>query len=433
VNVVSPSVVTNGSIITAVWNDFTNGDGIALGEVQTSFSTNGGNTWSTPLTISTANASDPEIVLDGNNISAIWGAPDGITVANSTDNGATWSTPVIISGAMPITNGQTATPQLVRDGARVVALWSADGVVESATSTDGGASWGAVTSFGLGSSTNLSSDGLVIGATWVAGDQHIWASASTDGGVSWGAPSDVSGAGATTTPRVVVAGTRLTLAWTDTSGAIDVIFTAYSANAGASWSAPAARTSATNADSPRIVTGGSRTTIIWRQHNGTSFRTTTASSSDGGATWSTPVDISTPGVHNTEGYGYPLGGPEIVSDGTTLSATWSESTGGSYQTVFSSSTNGTTWSTPTILDAAGSILQTAPRLTTDGTNVTVVWIDATRGVSVTSYELTDTCSTNPPGQLARTGVATELPLLTALALLVIGGALFARKRVRITH
>jgi hypothetical protein len=426
VNVVSPSVVTNGTTIVAVWTDFTNGDGIAAGEIQTAISTTGGNTWSTPLTISSADAVDPELAIDGANVSAIWATPSGLQVANSTDSGATWSTPVVISGVLPVTSGFTSFPAITRSGSSVTALWTADGVVQTASSTDGGVVWSAPTTLdGAGTETRLASAGAVRAATWVSTDQRTWAAVSQDAGATWGASTPVSAAAAsTTTPQVAIAGSNISVMWADTTLAVTVIRAASSGNAGTTWSTPFALTAGGDADSPRLASDGTRVSAIWRHLDGVSWRTETAFSLDGGLTWSTATVISTPGSHSTEGQGYPLGGPEIVSDGTTYSATWSESTAALYQVVFASSSDGITWTAPVVLDAAGSGLQSAPRLTTDGSNVTVIWIDALRGISVTAYETTAACPTTTPAALAATGVSLEL-ITSALMLLALGGVLVA--------
>ena len=69
-----------------------------------------------------------------------------------------------------------------------------------------------------------------------------------------------------------------------------------------------------NAGSPQVVTDGSTLTAVWSRSDGSRYRVQSASSIDGGATWSAPVMLSDPGQ---DAY-YP----EVVTDGSTITAVW---------------------------------------------------------------------------------------------------------------
>ena len=96
---------------------------------------------------------------------------------------------------------------------------------------------------------------------------------------------------------------------------------------------------------PQLVTDGTTITATWESSDGSTFRIQASSSTDGGTTWSTPADLSAAG----QGAFYP----QLVTDGTTITATWQRVDGSGFRIQASSSTDGgTTWSTPADLSAA---------------------------------------------------------------------------------
>ena len=189
----NPEVVTDGSTITAVWS---RSDG-SNERIQSASSTDEGDTWSAPVTISGPgqHAISAKVVTDGSTVTALWARYDGsnfrIQSASSTDGGTTWSAPVTLSDP-----GQDAySPQVVTGGGTITAVWTLeDGSsyryrVESASSTDGGATWSAPVTLSdpgqSAGSAQVVTDGSTITAVWARSDgsnQRIQTSSYTTAG-----------------------------------------------------------------------------------------------------------------------------------------------------------------------------------------------------------------------------------------------------------
>ncbi len=95
---------------------------------------------------------------------------------------------------------------------------------------------------------------------------------------------------------------------------------------------------------PRVVTDGSTLTAVWFRSDGSNGRIQSASSTDGGATWSAPVTLSDPGQ---DAYF-----PQVVTDGSTLTAAWFRSDGSNDRIQASSYT--TAGSPPSALADTGA-------------------------------------------------------------------------------
>jgi hypothetical protein len=448
---INPQLVTDGTTITAVW---TRSDG-SIYRVQASTSVDGGLTWSTPANLSEAGqgTDSPQLVTDGATTTVIWLADDGVNyriqAASSNDGGLNWSTPATLSEA-----GESAThPQLVTNGTTLTATWlRLDGSnrrVEVASSIDDGLTWGdplPLSEAGQDASEpRLVTDGLTVTATWRRSDgsnNRIQASSSVDGGLTWSTPATLSEAGAAAgTSRLVTDGTTITASWSRSDGSNNRIQAASSVDGGLSWSTPATLSEAgESAYEPQLVTDDTTITATWYRSDGSNDRIETASSVDGGLTWSTPRLLSEAGgsVFN----------PQLVTDGTTITATWGRSDGSNDRIQVSSSVDsGLTWSTPaTLSDAGGSAYN--PQLITDGTTITVIWfrydgskylVQAASTVPIdepTEPEVPLVDEPAEPGEpeLAATGANEALATgLLASGLLLAGGALVvARVRGRRT-
>ena len=106
------------------------------------------------------------------------------------------------------------------------------------------------------------------------------------------------------------------------------------------WDAPITlSTVGEDAFNPRLVSDGTTITAIWQRFDGSNDRVQASSSTDGGTIWGPAVDLSA--------VGEDAFGPELVTDGTTITATWRRFDGSNFRVQASSSTDGgTTWSTP---------------------------------------------------------------------------------------
>ncbi|MEV0383521.1 sialidase family protein [Nonomuraea sp. NPDC050643] len=128
----------------------TDAGGVAGAAVLTSRSTDGGLTWSEPVTTALANGGDLDkgwIVCDNTEDSPFYGrcytafddhaAGNAIKVARSSDGGLTWA----VAGTQA--TGLGGQPVVRPNGAVVVPYLSNDGRIRSFRSRDGGATWGA--------------------------------------------------------------------------------------------------------------------------------------------------------------------------------------------------------------------------------------------------------------------------------------------------
>ena len=239
--------------------------------------------WITPVDLSAIGEDVyvPQIVAAPNNtLSAIWQGNDGsneiIQTSSSTDGGATWSSVVDLSAT-----GQNADgPQIVAaPNNTLTAIWwrddGSDDIIQSRSSTDGGATWSSV--------VDLSATG-----------HHA---------------SD---------PQIVAASNNtLTAIWRRIEASRRIVQTRSSTDSGVTWST-VVDLSATgqNAYEPQIVAAPNNTlTAIWRRYDGSNRIVQTRSSTDGGATWSTVVDLSATGGD--------ADGPQIAAaPNNTLTAIW---------------------------------------------------------------------------------------------------------------
>ena len=264
---VRPQIVSNGSIITAIW---TRSDG-ANDLVQGASSTDGGLTWSTPATISAAGeyAYAPSLVTDGTRVSVVWNAPV-VRFATSLDGGISWTAPVALSGA------NIGLPKLTTGGGVLTAAWymysGADYSVHATSSSDGGATWTAPTQLSDPSAgaydPELTSDGTTITVIWIAArtsDQRIESARSTDGGATWSAPTGLDGFQPAAFQHALSDdGTTLTATWVSFDGVSSRLLTAFSADRGLAWSAPVVVSgSLPSPFIPQMVDGGATTTIVW--------------------------------------------------------------------------------------------------------------------------------------------------------------------------
>jgi hypothetical protein len=326
-------------------------------------------------------AASPQVVTDGSTITAVWIRSDGsryrVQSASSTDGGATWSAPVTLSDP-----GQSAgSAQVVTDGSSITAVWSR-------------------------------SDGS---------KQRVQSASSIDGGATWSAPVTLSDPGQDAgSAQVVTDGSTITAVWARSDGSSNLIQSASSIDRGATWSAPVTLSDpGQNAGSPQVVTDGSTLTAVWARYNGSYLRVESASSIDRGATWSAPVTLSDPGQNAYY--------PQIVTDGSTITAVWTRYDGSKNRIQSASSTDGgATWSAPVTLSDPGQDADT-PQVVTDGSTITAVWArsdGSNQRIQTSSY----TTAGSPTLALAATGASQTLTLgaLGAAGLLLAGGLVLTR-------
>jgi hypothetical protein len=356
------AIDSNNNIV-AIWIRFNGGDFI----IQSSTSTDQGDSWSTPVNLSVValSASNPQLAIDSNNnIVAIWQRSDGpdtiIQSSTSTDQGSSWSTPVDLSEV-----GQDAgDPQLAIDSNNnIVAIWQrSDGanmIIQSSTSTDQGSSWS--------TPVDLSEVGQDAGDPQLAIDSNnnivaIWqrsdgantiiqSSTSTDQGSSWSTPVDLSTAtqDAAKPQLAIDSNNNIVAIWQRSDGTNTIIQSSTSTDQGSSWSTPVDLSEAgQDADNPQLAIDSNNNIVaIWYRSDGTNTIIQSSTSTDQGANWSTPVNLSEAGQDALD--------PQLAIDSNNnVYAIWYRSNG--TNTIIQSSTStdqGANWSTPDNLSEAG--------------------------------------------------------------------------------
>lgn len=426
-SVAAPQVVTDGATITALWTE--SGDSSA--EVQVAHSVDQGATWSTPTTLSgpAVGFTDTQVVTDGATITVLWSLFDGnsnvIQATSSTDGGETWR-PVV---ALTPTDEYAVAVDVVTSGGTVTAVWerfedfSSNKSIQSSSSEDGGQTWSDIVTISEGTDDAenpvVVSDGDTITVAWerfVSPFYRIQASSSTDGGETWSPAEYLSGDSNAQDAQLVTDGTTITAIWSRNVDTVTVIQSSSLTEGETSWSEPVTLSAdgVATAD-PQLVTNGSTITAIWSTQFPGSIQS--SSSNDGGATWSAPVTITDPGESGFAS--------QLVTDGTTITAIWSDVD--SVQTS-SSDDGGATWSAPLQLSAPGAD-DSEPQLATGGGTITVVWprFDDSTGESVVRASSFTAVDDDP--ELAATGVGgTELGLGILAAGLLVGGAVLLTAR-----
>jgi hypothetical protein len=192
----SPAIaVDNAGNINVVWKDFTTGDP----EVYFSRSKDEGTSWSTPLNISkTGYADNPAIGTDNSDyIYVVWEEfvlPHyEIYFSRSTDGGSTWSNPVSISNS---TNSSGDPDIAVDSTGKLYVVWekyiSYNHEIYFIKSNDKGVNWGQVVNLSKNKYGSLdpsiavyNSNVYVVWEDRSSGDEEIYFKRSSNGGANW--------------------------------------------------------------------------------------------------------------------------------------------------------------------------------------------------------------------------------------------------------
>lgn len=216
-----------------------------------------GTTWTTGVISAPAgDIVQPDVAfLPSGDAVAIWSAEDltSVMTSVSTDGGATWAAPTTISGpGLQSGSGGASVRLLLDTGGRIVAHWSArfggQRVAQVSTSADG-SSWSTPVTFtpaiaDSDSATIAAAPDGTLHAVWIdntASAGVVRTARSTDGGATWTAPVDVSGPLDGTFAAAIGfdAQSHPTIVW-DTADATDhlVVEAATSLDGGATYAAP---------------------------------------------------------------------------------------------------------------------------------------------------------------------------------------------------
>ncbi|MBN1191326.1 MAG: hypothetical protein JXA46_16340 [Dehalococcoidales bacterium] len=291
-------------------------------EIRSSYSTDCGCSWSIGQLVEQDAADDlinPQLGLWGGDVAVIWETQDqgNIEMSFSGNGGNTWSPAVTLNTGFPHETG----PQLAVSDTCFIPVWVGN---DSNIYSDNAGSRQLVNSQ-IGEAQNpqvtlYESSGI---AVWAEGDGTtfgIYSNCTADGGVNWGIAQQVNtGSGNARNPQVATDGTTTAVVWADNSGGSYRIYCASSQDSGNTWeNALAVSSGSGDAENPRVAVSGPYITVVWRQFNQGIYRIYSNSSMDGGVHWQgdSIIDAST---GNTQ---YP----RVAMDGAGAIAAWPEYT-----------------------------------------------------------------------------------------------------------
>lgn len=364
-----------------------------------------------------------EVAHEGRTVHLVFLEGTSVAHRRSSDAGATWSAPQLLSG------GEVASePRVVMVGDDVTIVWIADGNgVNARSSHDGGASFAAALPLdGAGLTVQrprLVATGARRHVVWQRGSvglgtARLVATASTDAGDTWLAAALIADGGANQyDPHLVASGTTALVAFVDDrQGAlVPGIYTSRTTTGGVVWGG-AQRRSLTNAaaTTPRLCAADGRVWLTWLRNDVLEF----LGSADGGLSWPTVAAELRPSgqgavtepsltcegnrlyaayvlagtsveVARVGGVGAqpqhltvstvtgPAGEPRLRSSGNYVAVTWRDGTvaGGSARLATAVSVDlGAHFTNPTGFGDA-SAAQELPQLVLDGARLLLLWQD----------------------------------------------------------
>jgi len=297
--------IDSAGVRTVVWAGENGGSTV----IESASSTDG-LSWSAPAILSGPDATAPQISIGPSNERyVVWQAVPGVyheVQGSSSTDGLAWSAPIRISD--PLTES-TAPQVAIRPNGDIVVVWSGDTVVQSALSSDLGASWGAITDLtAVGPSVGqpriaVSAAGYVA-AIWYSidpgGDQIAQTSSSPDG-LTWSGALDISAVGGSAELFDIAFAPDGTIhaIWDRYDlGGNSIVQAAHSNDDGATWSAPLDLSAAgeNGNDARLVVDSASGVTAAWAQDDLVTFPVIQyATSIDGGVTFALASALSVGG------------------------------------------------------------------------------------------------------------------------------------------
>gem|GEM_PF-3924694 len=255
---IDPTIITDGTDLYITWtyrypNSYSGTWSDDNSEIHISKSTDGGETFGTPLKINDVNSfsSVSEIAVGEKNVFVTWfnhqKSPNDVFFSKSTDGGETFTPPRNISDS----DGSPNMPSIATNGTDIFLVWSDEheettGIFFS-KSTDGGETFGepsAISSeMDYSDGPVVATDGANIYVVWTyhqAGkNDDILFSKSTDGGTTFTPPQNISNdSGNSVSPSIVTNGTDVFVAWTDSHVNSSYILLAKSTDGGETFGEP---------------------------------------------------------------------------------------------------------------------------------------------------------------------------------------------------
>ena len=329
----SPNIITSSDGVFALWIENKSGKS----DVFFSKSTDGGNTFATPINLSESNLGQSDyaaFAVKDKNVYVVWQTSltgtASVFLTKSSDGGTSFARPVMISDQSKL----AAFPQIAVSDSHVYSAW-------------------------LEKSDNNST--------------NVVFAKSDDQAKSFDAPLYMTqNLGNSGIPKLLATGNQVYLAWEDDSKGNFEIFLSKSDDSGASFLLPVV-VSGTSGQSgtPEIAVSGNNVYAVWMDDTSKNYDILFAKSIDGGKSFGTPVDISK--LHGDSGY------PQFTVTGNDIYVVWTQTiTDTNYDIFFAkSSNNGDTFDKPVNLSndigASGW-----PKIASDG-NIYVSWVDSTPG------------------------------------------------------
>jgi len=282
------NVAGNGSGFVAGWR--TN-----MNLAATSFSSNQGQTWSSPATFGSNVISLVSLSAQSSKFLAAWITNVRNVSASVSSNGLSWSAPVVIASDGGGETIQTFVTTAATN-AGFMAIWTSDllsvGIYVKTSFSADGVNWNAPVSiptafFPTANKISIAgnANGFLAGFTDDTIDQG-YVSFSSDNGMTWGTPVLVAPTlGNNCTLGLGANASGFMAAWVDSSGKIA---TSFSSDNGATWSSPVQiqMSIAFSGSVPRVSANSGSFVVAWTQ--GFSLEAQASCTQNQGITWSNP-------------------------------------------------------------------------------------------------------------------------------------------------
>lgn len=408
-------------------------------DMRSTFSTDFGSTWSSPITISTGTSVlNPRVVSVGSHaFVAVWNQFDGtssrVVSSKTIDNGLTWSAPIYIS----ITGQNTRVADIAFDGHNSLGVvWTRQlsgftYSVSASGSSDLGSTWAtpqdltASTPGAISPQITSSGTGSFV-ALWhrLNSPVTIQSSRTTNSGATWSVPAVASDSSISSTyPQLVSTSTsKIVATWFQNFSSITVLSSSISLDNGATWSIPVqiSNPSSSSYESQLIRASNGTLVSVWYQDLGSGNQIFSSRSSDEGLTWSSPASVSS----QTDCYN-----PQIASDSLSnfIAAWWCGQGSNSMIDVATSTDSGITWSSTTSITQSPLFGNFVSLAVSPAGDSTVAWQMNYSGSLYKVYSSSFIVSYTPPqpqpqpNTLPPTGLSSNLMWLSGMT--IAGGIL----------
>lgn len=376
----------NGDVF-AAWMHFASGHY----SIQTAVSHDGGLSWSAPETLSDplGHAESPQIVTNGSGAALVYWSESVADVwqvqfARTIDGGESWSDPSAISDTSK--PSQVASIVGVGDHGFVAAFNEHNGsfwdVVTRTTASDG-ETWSAIERISDGVSNSFQPIAAVDEAGVIAVEWNvtngaifdIYSASSMDGGLTWGSQTGVVVGQAISFESFLLPapGGGFTLVWSRDDGASKTLISALSSADGSTWGASTEMVSGVVGGSyVTASSAGGMMVVAFVVDDGATTSLMVAQSTDGGATNTVPHSLASTSNVGAPAYWRPS---LSISPSGNIAVTWWKLTGnmdyaGDTVQVSHSTDQGDTWSTifePAVSPAIN------PRVSVGASNLVLSW------------------------------------------------------------